>query len=96
MHLYHHSHSRRNSNQLRTFTRVMRSNKKILWLAVLLFAIILVVRYYHGESQPYTLHRESKFVVGFDRKKITYDRDMPLIFIGGVPRSGRLILHNLL
>lgn len=87
--LYHHqSKSRRNSNQLKTLSRIMRSNKKLLWFTLTLLVIIGVVRFFYDKSQPYTLTRESKYILGFNSKKITYDRDMPLIFIGGVPRSG--------
>jgi len=36
-------------------------------------------------------------VIGpFDRKTYTYDRYMPLIFIGGVPRSGTTLMRAML
>ncbi|XP_054718805.1 protein-tyrosine sulfotransferase 1-like [Uloborus diversus] len=37
-----------------------------------------------------------KFVVGPDDKKYFYDRSMPLVFIGGMPRSGTTLLRALL
>lgn len=38
-----------------------------------------------------------KYVVGpFDHKRYTYDRYMPLIFIGGVPRSGTTLVRAML
>lgn len=37
-----------------------------------------------------------KFVVGSDRRIYTYDRNMPLIFIGGVPRSGTTLMRAML
>ncbi|XP_077283002.1 tyrosylprotein sulfotransferase [Arctopsyche grandis] len=37
-----------------------------------------------------------KFVVGADRKTYPYNRQMPLIFIGGVPRSGTTLMRAML
>ncbi|PBC32185.1 Protein-tyrosine sulfotransferase [Apis cerana cerana] len=40
---------------------------------------------------------DKKYVVGpFDHKRYTYDRYMPLIFIGGVPRSGTTLVRAML
>ncbi|KAG7202057.1 hypothetical protein KM043_004735 [Ampulex compressa] len=40
---------------------------------------------------------KEKYLVGpFDRKRYTYDRYMPLIFIGGVPRSGTTLMRAML
>ena len=40
---------------------------------------------------------KEKYVVGpFDHKRYTYDRYMPLIFIGGVPRSGTTLVRAML
>ena len=40
---------------------------------------------------------KEKYVVGpFDLKRYTYDRYMPLIFIGGVPRSGTTLVRAML
>ena len=85
------SKARRNSNQLRTILRVMRSNKKILWFALGLLVIIGVVRYFYDSSKSHSPSKKSKFIAGIDGAD-TYGRDMPLIFIGGVPRSGQHML----
>lgn len=37
-----------------------------------------------------------KFVVGEDQKMYRYHRGMPLIFIGGVPRSGTTLMRAML
>lgn len=37
-----------------------------------------------------------KFVVGSDQKVYPYHRNMPLIFIGGVPRSGTTLMRAML
>lgn len=40
---------------------------------------------------------KEKYVIGpFDHKTYTYDRYMPLIFIGGVPRSGTTLMRAML
>ncbi|RZC33771.1 Sulfotransfer 3 domain containing protein [Asbolus verrucosus] len=38
----------------------------------------------------------NKYVVGSDHKAYEYNRDMPLIFIGGVPRSGTTLMRAML
>jgi protein-tyrosine sulfotransferase len=40
--------------------------------------------------------REEKFVMGADHKSYVYHRNMPLIFIGGVPRSGTTLMRAML
>ncbi|KAK9881712.1 hypothetical protein WA026_017230 [Henosepilachna vigintioctopunctata] len=37
-----------------------------------------------------------KYVVGSDKKVYEYSRQMPLIFIGGVPRSGTTLMRAML
>jgi len=37
-----------------------------------------------------------KFITDADMKVYTYDRNMPLIFIGGVPRSGTTLMRAML
>ncbi|XP_063238776.1 protein-tyrosine sulfotransferase-like [Bacillus rossius redtenbacheri] len=39
---------------------------------------------------------KQRYVVGGDRKVYSYDRFMPLIFIGGVPRSGTTLMRAML
>lgn len=34
--------------------------------------------------------------MGSDQKAFTYNREMPLIFIGGVPRSGTTLMRAML
>ncbi|KAI4498308.1 hypothetical protein M0802_006487 [Mischocyttarus mexicanus] len=44
-----------------------------------------------------TMIAKEKYVIGpFDHKTYTYDRYMPLIFIGGVPRSGTTLMRAML
>lgn len=42
------------------------------------------------------MRRDDKYVVGNDQKVYPYHRNMPLIFIGGVPRSGTTLMRAML
>lgn len=48
------------------------------------------------EEQNGVMQRDEKYVVGADKKVYPYHRDMPLIFIGGVPRSGTTLMRAML
>nr|XP_023012893.1 protein-tyrosine sulfotransferase-like [Leptinotarsa decemlineata] len=43
-----------------------------------------------------TMVTDQKYVVGDDKKIYEYNRQMPLIFIGGVPRSGTTLMRAML
>lgn len=45
---------------------------------------------------PFPIFSLQKFVVGSDQKVYPYHRNMPLIFIGGVPRSGTTLMRAML
>ncbi|KAJ9597788.1 hypothetical protein L9F63_011396, partial [Diploptera punctata] len=47
------------------------------------------------DHRPIMMPREN-YVLGEDRKVYPYDRYMPLIFIGGVPRSGTTLMRAML
>ncbi|XP_070500333.1 protein-tyrosine sulfotransferase [Chironomus tepperi] len=47
-------------------------------------------------EDPGSMIREEKFVTGSDKKTYVYHREMPLIFIGGVPRSGTTLMRAML
>lgn len=49
-----------------------------------------------GQSSASMMQRDSKYVVGSDQKVYPYHRNMPLIFIGGVPRSGTTLMRAML
>lgn len=88
---------RRNSSQCRRVTRFIQNEWFMLTVAFC-FAISLFVfykRFTQHEGDP-AMIREDKFVVGSDSKKYVYHRDMPLIFIGGVPRSGTTLMRAML
>ncbi|CAD7090723.1 unnamed protein product [Hermetia illucens] len=48
------------------------------------------------DEQVSAMIRDEKFVVGNDKKVYPYNRAMPLIFIGGVPRSGTTLMRAML
>lgn len=48
------------------------------------------------EEQQSIMLRDEKYVVGVDQKVYPYNRNMPLIFIGGVPRSGTTLMRAML
>lgn len=47
-------------------------------------------------SCPPVMVPKQQYTVGADRAVYRYDRDMPLIFIGGVPRSGTTLMRAML
>lgn len=65
----------------------------------LLAATGLLLRFtllYYNENDFPAMITADKYVVGADRKVYEYNRDMPLIFIGGVPRSGTTLMRAML
>ncbi|XP_056644661.1 protein-tyrosine sulfotransferase [Diorhabda sublineata] len=68
---------------------------------LLLTAIVLYV-IVHSFVGPMTsvlssnMVSEQKYVIGNDKRMYEYNRQMPLIFIGGVPRSGTTLMRAML
>lgn len=50
----------------------------------------------NDQQQASVMVHDEKFVVGSDQKVFPYHRQMPLIFIGGVPRSGTTLMRAML
>ncbi|XP_073985083.1 tyrosylprotein sulfotransferase isoform X3 [Rhodnius prolixus] len=80
--------------------RMSRGGRR--WLVLLAIATFFLYVTYKLQfcsssysSSPFMLPREN-FVVGKDNKVYQYDRMMPLIFIGGVPRSGTTLMRAML
>ncbi|XP_023214977.1 protein-tyrosine sulfotransferase 2-like [Centruroides sculpturatus] len=75
--------------------------RKYLVLLAVLGCIGLLFLYYSKspcisyDNRPMMLPPQ-KYIVGPDNKKYVYDRNMQLIFIGGMPRSGTTLLRVLL
>lgn len=85
MHLYQ-LKPKKNSSFLRKLFWQLKVYKTLICVAILLISIWSVLHIYSMKKKSHTMERESKFVLGLNSNKYTYDRDMPLIFIGGVPR----------
>ncbi|KAF6206771.1 hypothetical protein GE061_018007 [Apolygus lucorum] len=80
--------------------RMSRSGRRwaLLLGAALLFIYVTYKLEYctsRARDGPVMLPKKN-FVVGNDAKVYQYDRSMPLIFIGGVPRSGTTLMRAML
>lgn len=81
-----------------------RNKKATLWV---MFGIVVVTMFvfkftelrptcFFKDDQDSVMVREEKYVMSEDQKVYSYNRDMPLIFIGGVPRSGTTLMRAML
>lgn len=66
-----------------------------------LFACLVVLyftvqAFLSDTDKPRMVAAQQKYVVGNNNKVYEYNRDMPLIFIGGVPRSGTTLMRAML
>lgn len=82
-----------------------RNKKAMLWLLVIFAAITLFIFKFteFGPICMFRIHPDASMMirsekyVGDDNHKIyAYNREMPLIFIGGVPRSGTTLMRAML
>ncbi|XP_066253385.1 protein-tyrosine sulfotransferase [Euwallacea similis] len=56
----------------------------------------VVQAFVSGAPKPRMVATQEKYTVGNDNKVYEYNRQMPLIFIGGVPRSGTTLMRAML
>lgn len=81
-------------------TMAPRSTKKYLLCLSLLFVFsFLVYQLYSPCSTLQTngvMVAAQRYVLGHNSKKYVYNRSMPLVFIGGMPRSGTTLLRVML
>lgn len=68
----------------------------VLLLCVAALLLRLGILCLTEDDSPSSVVSPSKFVIGSDHKAYEYNRDMPLIFIGGVPRSGTTLMRAML
>ncbi|KAK6191532.1 hypothetical protein SNE40_003197 [Patella caerulea] len=81
------------------FIRSATRKKIILFLLALCALVLLFLNTFSCDSGPqyYMVPKErTKYVYGIDKKAIPYDKFMPLIFVGGMPRSGTTLMRALL
>lgn len=93
-----------NNHQLKHAMRLPRNRRTVIIGGLLMFTV-LVVLFKLDKLRPSclfpkenegTMVREEKFVRGSDNKNYVYHRNMPLVFIGGVPRSGTTLMRAML
>lgn len=79
---------------------VFRSSRKSIILLFLVLMVVCSLYYFQGPCfaapPEAVMVGPAKYVMGSDSKKYMYNNDMPLIFIGGMPRSGTTLLRVLL
>ncbi|KAF7270253.1 hypothetical protein GWI33_016770 [Rhynchophorus ferrugineus] len=79
--------------------RPLRGLRRVLGLLCLVVIFYFVVQALVSDadkSAARMVSSEQKTVVGPDSKVYEYGREMPLIFIGGVPRSGTTLMRAML
>lgn len=86
---------KKNSSFLRKLCWQLKMYKLFVIIALIVISVLGIIHFNLMNEEPRSMARKSKFIVGSDSKKYTYDRDMPLIFIGGVPRSDKNSVLNL-
>jgi protein-tyrosine sulfotransferase len=92
-----------NSHQLIAM-RLPRNRRTIIVGGLVLFTLLVTLfktnilrpACLFSTNNQDTMVREEKFVMGSDHKSYVYHRKMPLIFIGGVPRSGTTLMRAML
>lgn len=80
-------------------------NRRYLVLAVLCLCVFtaFLVKYngygptclLRSDDSP-LMYKDERYVTGMDQKVFPYNRQMPLIFIGGVPRSGTTLMRAMM
>jgi protein-tyrosine sulfotransferase len=84
--------------------RLTMRNRKVTILVGLGLLLMLMVVFKTDYIRPKCLFndeksqmiRDEKFVEDSEHKNFVYHRNMPLIFIGGVPRSGTTLMRAML
>lgn len=80
----------------RIYQRLTR-NRCMDLLIALCVALFLFVLYKNSPfARPNKMVRQEKYVLDSENNKYVYHRNMPLIFIGGVPRSGTTLMRAML
>jgi protein-tyrosine sulfotransferase len=93
-----------NNNHTKKAMRLPRNRRSVIVGGLLFFTIVVVLfksnkllpACLQRDSDSGTMVREEKFMQSSDHKNYVYHRNMPLIFIGGVPRSGTTLMRAML
>ena len=80
-----------------------KNTKRIIFYSFIAFLIFLLGKYTcylnYTSIKGYTIMSKESFNYMINRgdgKLFTYDRSMPLIFVGGMPRSGTTLMRAML
>lgn len=92
------------NNQLKYTMRLPRNRRTVVVGGLLVFSLLVMLfkldiigpNCLFRDSESGAMVREEKFVRGSDNKNYVYHRNMPLVFIGGVPRSGTTLMRAML
>jgi protein-tyrosine sulfotransferase len=92
------------NNQLKYAMRLPRNRRTVIVGGLLVFSLLVMLvkldiigpNCLFRDSESGSMVREEKFVRGSDNKNYVYHRNMPLVFIGGVPRSGTTLMRAML
>ena len=92
------------NNQLKYAMRLPRNRRTVIVGGLLVISLlVLLVKFdiigpncLFRDAESGAMVREEKFVRGTDNKNYVYHRNMPLVFIGGVPRSGTTLMRAML
>lgn len=84
--------------------RIVARNRRVALLGTLCVFGLMLFLIKFPELRPMCLFkddtpmmlRDEKFIVNSEQKVFPYHRNMPLIFIGGVPRSGTTLMRAML
>lgn len=84
--------------------RLPRNRRTIIIGGLVVFTLVIILFktellrpacLFRDDKESQMVHEE-RFVMSSDQKKYVYHRNMPLIFIGGVPRSGTTLMRAML
>lgn len=93
-----------NNNHSKYAMRLPRNRRTVIVSGMVIFTLLVVLFKTNNllpsclqrDDEKGSMVREEKFMQSSDNKNYVYHRNMPLIFIGGVPRSGTTLMRAML
>lgn len=93
-----------NNNHSKYAMRLPRNRRTVIVSGIVIFTLLVVLFKTNNllpsclqrDNEKGSMVREEKFMQSSDNKNYVYHRNMPLIFIGGVPRSGTTLMRAML
>jgi protein-tyrosine sulfotransferase len=92
------------NHQLKHVMRLPRNRRTVIVGGLVVFTLVVLMvktdmfrpACLFSREDESVMVREEKFVQGSNHKSYVYHRNMPLVFIGGVPRSGTTLMRAML